>query len=333
MDKITAKLILVKPAILDNSKDVSSFYNKMYDDLIRDIYNLRLSVPSSLNNIQFWKLNFKYIKSPPKNLHKRKIGTLHISHYVDLENTNITCETICGKIKKHENIIDLEIKKELLIFEFEQILYNIVFALNLSYGGLFNVSEGSCFYGKSAFYINNKKYKNTNFGGLPSDCMYINRLIDINSIPFITTWNWMQNKTNFFNGRSTNRIDRTLNALTYLYDCRAYEDIFYSLMGIEALYNRGEGDIREQIENKVRCVLGDFSNIHTIIKNMYYIRSDFFHGRFRLEQNHCDEVFISKDMDKYYEAVNTALLIIIATIQKMIINNCSSIEELLELKL
>ena len=27
-------------------------------------------------------------------------------------------------------------------------------------------------------------------------------------------------------------------------------DIFYSLMSIEALYNRGEGNIREQIENK-----------------------------------------------------------------------------------
>ncbi|MBE6454329.1 MAG: hypothetical protein E7017_05560 [Alphaproteobacteria bacterium] len=333
MDKITAKLILVKPAILDNSKDISSFYNKMYDDLIQDIYNLTLSIPSSLSNIQLWNLNFKYIKYPQKNLHGRKIGTLYISHYVDLKDIDITCETICGKIKKLENITNLETKKELLIFEFEQILYNIIFALNLSYGGLLNISEGSCFYGKSAFYINNKKCRNTNFGGLPSDCMYIDPLINIKSIPLKKTWNWLHTKTHFIEGKTQSRIDKALNALTYLYDCRAYEDIFYSLMSIEALYNRGEGNIREQIENKVRYVLGDFYNIHTIIKNIYYIRSDFFHGRFRLTQNHCDEYFISKDTKKYYEAVNTALLIIIATIQKMIINNCSSVEELLELKL
>lgn len=127
------------------------------------------------------------------------------------------------------------------------------------------------------------------------------------------------------------KIDRALNALTYLYGCRAYEDIFYSLMGIEALYNCGKGKIREQIENKVRLILGNCPNLSFIIKNMYNIRSDFFHGRFNISQSD-DDYPLSHNTEKYFQCINTAMLILISTIQKMIISDCSSVRELLKQK-
>ena len=337
MDKITAKLIMIKPYFPnDYEHNILTCIDKYYDAFICDIKNTTLIVSSFYKDISPYYLKFKYIKYRGKSFLNRKMGTLSISYYIDIEKANIECSTICGDNKVTEYISDLQMKKELLIIEFEQILHNIIFALNLSSFGMLNISEESCIYGKSAFYINNKRYKETHIGNLLFDDMYRAILKEgwpcIYNIPFRKSWNWLQNKTHFMDRKPKSKIDRALNALTYLYNCRAYEDIFYSLMGIEALYNCGKGKIRKQIEKKVRLILGNYPNLSFIIKNMYDIRSDFFHGRFNINKSDCDDYPLSYNTKKYFQCVNTAILILISTIQKMITSDCSSVDELLKQK-
>ena len=229
-------------------------------------------------------------------------------------------------------ISDLPTVKELIIIEYEQIIQDIIFALNISYGALFHFSEGICIFGKSAFYINNKKYKDTNFGNFP-DNVYYSTLKrgwpKLQNIPFLITWNWLNNKTNFISGDKVLRIDRALNALSYIYNTNAYEDIFYLLIGIEALYNKGRGKIINQIEEKISRVLGCCLNSKNIIKNMYDVRSNFVHGRFPIHKKNCDNDTFIADNEKYYKSVDAALSILICSFQILIINNCTSIEEIL----
>ena len=141
MDKITAKLIINKQCFPGYSRDMLLYFDKMYKELIRDVHNLKLSVSSFIKCIQYHQLSFKYIKSRKTNLWGGEIGTLYISYLIDIENSKMQWEIVSGKTRRIEDVIDIDTKKELLMIEFEQILSDIIFALNLSYGGILNISE------------------------------------------------------------------------------------------------------------------------------------------------------------------------------------------------
>lgn len=217
---------------------------------------------------------------------------------------------------------------------FEQNIHDLVFALNLSYGGLFNFSEGICCFGKSALYINKKKYKDTNIGCGFLQTLYYDTIKRgwpiIQNIHIAKTWSWLKNKTNFLDASSKSRIDRALNALSYVYGYPNYEIIFYLLLGIEALYNKGHGEIKIQIEEKSKIVLGDFSTLKSLIKNMYDVRSNFIHGRFDFAKKKTENVELeeSPSHKKYYDSVDTALSILICTLQILINNDCTSISDI-----
>lgn len=335
MDKVSVRLTTVMPHFFDDDdRNIIATINQYYKNAIKDIQNLVLIVPSEFQNVKPYTLKFKYRKYNKPSFLGRKNGTLSISFNIDLKNTSILCDTFIGKTKKTKLISDLPTVKQLIIIEYEQIIQDIIFALNISYGALFHFSEGKCIFGKSAFYINNKKYKDTNFGYFPDD-VYYNTLKrgwpKLQNIPFLTTWNWLYNKTNFIRGDALLRIDRALNALSYIYNTHAYDDIFYLLIGIEALYNKGKGKVINQIEEKISRVLGCCLNSKNIIRNMYDVRSNFVHGRFPIHKKNCDNDAFMKDNEKYYKSVDTALSILICSFQILINKGCISIEEILSL--
>lgn len=332
MDKIKANLIMILPSPMEcKDKKTRDVIYCRYCDMIEDIQNLSLMLPSSFKNIDEYKFNFKFKKHNKPSFEGRRIGNINISMYIDLKNTTIHCTTITDGKKIPDVLTDPSIIKQLIMEDFEQNIQNLIFAFNLSYGGLFNISEGVCCFGKSALYINNKKYKDTNIGTGFLQTLYYDIVKkgwpNIQNIHITKTWSWLKNKTNFLNGSSKSRIDRALNALSYTYGHPNYEIIFYLLLGIEALYNKGHGEIKAQIEEKSKMVLGNFSTINSLIKNMYNTRSNFIHGRFDFSKKKIedDELQESPAHKKYYDSVDTALSILICTLQILINNDCTSI--------
>jgi hypothetical protein len=156
---------------------------------------------------------------------------------------------------------------------------------------------------------------------------------EINHIPIDKTWNWLLDKTRLIEGMSVSRLDRALNALSYVFESNNFEDIFYLLMGIEALYNKGRSEgIMEQIERKVMLLLGSPPEFKKKIKKMYEVRSDFLHGRFDFPKRNHEPYLEDYDNPNYYRtkysnSTETAALILVATLQKLILANATSIEE------
>lgn len=123
-------------------------------------------------------------------------------------------------------------------------------------------------------------------------------------------------------------IDRALNALSYSFNANNYENLFYTLLGIEALYNTDRSDgMMEQIRTKTVCLLGEPEKFKKRISNMYSIRSSFVHGslNFPSKFNIYDakeefEKFMYKD---YMPTVITAQSILLATLRELIRHNAS----------
>lgn len=80
-------------------------------------------------------------------------------------------------------------------------------------------------------------------------------------VSFEDTWKWICEKTNYLDEVGSFPIDRALNTLSYSFNANNYEDLFYTLLGIEALYNTDQSDgIMEQIRTKTAYLLGEPEN-------------------------------------------------------------------------
>jgi len=147
------------------------------------------------------------------------------------------------------------------------------------------------------------------------------------------TINWLNRFQLETDGLSSNKIGRALNAYSFLFDERGGEDnsaeLFWALLGIEALYTDNSTGIINQINTKSQLFLGERKEYKKSFGQMYDFRSRFIHGdlnfsnKFILLDN-TDE--INKHWLSLDENENLAVAILVATFQKLILSNRDSLD-------
>lgn len=160
----------------------------------------------------------------------------------------------------------------------------------------------------------------------------------IHILKFEQVWEWLNNRTNFRQGVSKTAIDRALNALTYtMGEEPSFEQLFFLLIGIEAIYNDNENNgITEQIRVKTEALLKRPEGYRKRISKFYNNRSKFIHGKLNFPSKYCP--YGGKEFDEFFfnhyiETVDDAKAILIATIQEYIIQDANKMQSRVEIYL
>lgn len=104
----------------------------------------------------------------------------------------------------------------------------------------------------------------------------------LENVPIKHIWEWFFDHTRSVDGISQSKVGRALNAYSYLFHESLLgfnpEDLFWALLGIEALYAEGALGIQSQVDKKTQLVLGKRKEHKKIFGKMYSFRSRFIHG-------------------------------------------------------
>lgn len=150
------------------------------------------------------------------------------------------------------------------------------------------------------------------------------------TLPILQIWDWFKTNNFSFHNHSKTKVSRALNAFTYLFNDdpgNLVFDLFWSLIGIEALYCTSKEGISEQIYEKVQLVLGPVNDSKKKIKNMYNFRSRLIHGDLDIPPNNFDydDPDDEKFQKKLFDAAILAVAILTTTLQEMALQNRSDL--------
>ena len=225
---------------------------------------------------------------------------------------------------------------EQVIYDFIQQIQNFKIAVNISYPRLLEISTIET-------YINDEHYNSSSkpLSSLLISVTEANRdeWPKINIISINKTWNWLKQRNGFIKGMATNSIERALCALTYIYDCYSYEDLFYSMIGIESIYVRSKEGILQQIKEKSKALFREPKDYMKRLKHMYNVRSRFIHRELNFPPRYCPEgngntQEFSQFADKeYFDSLNMAQALLIASIQQFVLTDTEEIKFELKVKI
>ena len=207
--------------------------------------------------------------------------------------------------------------------ELERIVLDIIISSNIVYSGCMEVAEG---------YISLNDEYNVKLNAMNSSLHNIYEDImkkewpQLEKVSLIETWNWLINRLNYSLKIGNTPANRAMNAFSYQFNAENYEDLFYALLGLEALYNTSTSDgIMKQISNKTSILFGEPVKYKKSINQMYQIRSAFVHGSLNFPNKFymydADTEFESFYFDKYDDALKTAQSLLVASLRLLIKNN------------
>jgi hypothetical protein len=145
-------------------------------------------------------------------------------------------------------------------------------------------------------------------------------------------WNWLIDKTGFLNGVGGTPVERALTALTYLFSSNGESnlgmELFFSMIGLEALYCSSKYKIKKQLIEKTHIFLGTPNKYKRLFKSMYDYRSKFIHGGLNFPGKYyifdAMEEFEQYENDYYY-TILMAQSVLLATIQQLIKRNMNNL--------
>ena len=144
----------------------------------------------------------------------------------------------------------------------------------------------------------------------------------LNTLPVSKVWGWAMQQEGFLRGFGGGPTGRALNAFTHLFghggDVAAH--LFWSLVGIEAVYTKGQGFLQEQVKEKSQILLGKQEAHKKKIGRMYDFRSRFVHGDLDFSGRHrLDESYEERRtrLNELYETIWFSEAILIATLQTL----------------
>lgn len=146
------------------------------------------------------------------------------------------------------------------------------------------------------------------------------------SLKFQQVWDWYQKNSFSFQRHSKSKTERALNAFTHLFrdSLEGNEfDLFWSLVGIEALYCSDNECSSDKILEGIQSYLGKTTDHEEMLKQMYHFNSRLVHGdldilpvHYELEDGESEEF-----MQSLYDSTILAVAILTSTLQKMVIED------------
>jgi len=145
---------------------------------------------------------------------------------------------------------------------------------------------------------------------------------------------WVENYQNQTDSVSDDKIGRALNAFSYMFNDRGGEgddgtELFWIMVGLESLYAKGNKDIVTQVNSKSQFFLGQRKEFKKSFQDLYDYRSRLVHGelnfshKFLLVDN-TDKIF--NHWMKLYDNQNLAVAVLVASFQKLILSNRTSLD-------
>ncbi|RFS19066.1 hypothetical protein DVR12_24980 [Chitinophaga silvatica] len=154
---------------------------------------------------------------------------------------------------------------------------------------------------------------------------------EIKKLDYEKTWNWYWQNENIL-GMSSTKLERALTAFSYLFFSDLFtmphHVIFWSLIGLEALYCKGNSNLLGQLSEKSELFLGKRLANKFHFSKMYDYRSRYVHGDLNFPNKFLYED-LSDEINLYYSNAGTntsiATALLIATLQKMVIEDMSEL--------
>jgi hypothetical protein len=145
-------------------------------------------------------------------------------------------------------------------------------------------------------------------------------------LDLLTVWNWAT-KNGLLGSIGKTALCRAFNAFSYLFIDPLDDQsvlLFWSLIGIEALYVSPSAKIMEQVRERSELLLGPVTAFKKKLSRMYDFRSKFIHGALPFPgkfftQNARPEY--KQFADEVNEASMLAQAILTATLQEMVIRD------------
>jgi hypothetical protein len=143
----------------------------------------------------------------------------------------------------------------------------------------------------------------------------------ISPLSVYRVWDWLLEIPGFTLGESKSTLGRAVGALSYLLH-EDYKDgndlaLVWALIGLEALYGKGNVSLKSQLMEKTEAFLGPRTAFKREFGNMYDFRSRLVHGdknfNFKGFESNTDSDFSKKMMDSEDFAVTS----LISTLQRM----------------
>jgi Apea-like HEPN len=154
----------------------------------------------------------------------------------------------------------------------------------------------------------------------------------LNVIDFDQVWHWVNNNKGFLNGFDNSPTGRALSAFSRVFEQGEDDEamqLLWALIGIEALYVKGKVSVMEQVREKIQVLLGRQETHKKKISEMYEFRSRFMHGDLDfpgLCHIHDAMPEYEKYSDNQMETVTTAIAILAASLQEIIIRDWKGLE-------
>lgn len=147
------------------------------------------------------------------------------------------------------------------------------------------------------------------------------------------TIEWLDKHWEAFTTVPRNRIERALNAFSYLFHDNlgnnSPSDLFFSLVGIEALYVEGNEGVQKQVDIKSQIFLGKRNEFKKKFNELYDFRSRYIHGQLNFINKYYlkdADTDVENHLFKTYDNSSLAILILLSSIQQHILLNKTDLD-------
>lgn len=306
--------------ILDGCFESIALWER-FVDLLEELESLPKSIP--WNGLSPWKIDI--------SVH-RKIENGTVIPPLEWENTTILKDRASAVLvfscKPLQPDNDQSFDYNFAEILFKDFVKTFIFITNISHPG--------CFIALSILTWNKKGEIKEHPGLMPhfhGAIEYINDTgwPELKSVPFADVYRWVY--LNGFHVRSGDTsISRAFNAFTWLFAEGGKENPFSlvsTLIGIEALFCTSSSGVTEQVRRRAQLLLGKKESFKKDLTTIYSVRSSFIHGRTLLSANGYswsppEETW--QKMEKTHKGEDIASAVLIASLQKLAINNWNSLD-------
>lgn len=254
-------------------------FNKIINQAVQELLLLEIIFPLDADQIVGKQARVKFKLADENDdrkqlINKRERSKIYLLVQTELEIIDKPIEEI-----KEWNIPSIDLWEKESVDYFIKRLYDFIITINISRVGTFQVDEGLIyiedqFYGRTKILINSfeEAYIFTQKTKWPT----------LEHLNIAEVWEWITKKVGFLDGIGGTAVERSLTALTYLFgdvnESNEGMDLFYTMIGLEALYSSSNNGIKEQLVEKSQVFLGVQNEYKKLFKSMYDYRSKFIHG-------------------------------------------------------
>ncbi len=216
----------------------------------------------------------------------------------------------------------VQLNKHLILRLFEKRIYDLVVATNIAKPGTLGVSQGIIV--QDGYKTKTEKMVSHSL----REALILATAIGwptLQELEIAKVWRWLADQQDFLDGYGENPLSRALGALTYLFDEKFDLDpalLLWALVGVEALYVRGQSGLIEQVREKTKTFLGAPKAFKKKLQRMYDFRSRFVHGDLNFPGRHSlRETQEMEYVRELNEAISLAIAILIASFQELVVRD------------